>query len=132
MWPTPLDQGFAGSIDRLLGILHRNGMPEWFGYNKLEFAANVLMFVPLGFLTSILLPARIWWLALICCPALSVVIELTQAQFLSARFATVTDVAANTIGALIGAVLAVGIRAALHGRDEKMIAYALWKMDTQR
>src|SRR4051812_47962351 len=47
MWPTPLDRGFESSITRLLDVLHRNGVPEWFGYHKLEFTANIAMFVPL-------------------------------------------------------------------------------------
>nr|RZI35518.1 hypothetical protein BJQ95_02106 [Cryobacterium sp. SO1] len=128
MWPTPLDQGFASSINRVLTVLHRNGIPEWFGYSKLEFTANIFMFIPLGFLVSMLLPVRVWWLALLICPGLSVAIELTQAYALSARFATVSDVAANSIGALIGAVFAVLLRAAVYNRDEKMIARRLWEM----
>jgi glycopeptide antibiotics resistance protein len=132
MWPTPLDQGFASSINRLLAVLHRNGIPEWFGYSKLEFSANVLMFVPLGFLVSMLLPVRVWWLALIICPGLSIAIELTQAFALSARFATVSDVVSNSIGALIGALIAVMIRAAIYDRDEKIIARRLWEMGVSR
>jgi glycopeptide antibiotics resistance protein len=132
MWPTPLDQGFASSINRLLAVLHRNGIPEWFGYSKLEFTANVLMFVPLGFLVSMLLPVRVWWLALIICPGLSVAIELTQAFALSARFATISDVVSNSTGALIGALLAVALRAAIYDRDEKIIARRLWELGFTR
>ncbi|WP_181397338.1 VanZ family protein [Cryobacterium arcticum] len=132
MWPTPLDQGFAASIDRVLVVLHRNGVPEWFGYSKLEFSANILMFVPLGFLVSMLLPVRVWWLALVICPGLSVGIELTQALALSARFATVSDVAANSIGALIGALVAVMLRAAIYERDEKIIARRMWELGVSR
>lgn len=132
MWPTPLDQGFESSITKLLDVLHRNGIPEWFGYNKLEFTANVLMFVPLGFLVSMLLPVRVWWLALIICPGISVGIELTQAAALSARFATVSDVVSNSTGALIGALLAVALRAAIYQRDEKIIARRIWELGLTR
>jgi glycopeptide antibiotics resistance protein len=132
MWPTPLDLGYAASINRVLDVLHRNGVPEWFGYNKLEVSANVLMFVPLGFFVSMLLPVRVWWLALIICPGLSVAIELTQAYALSARFATVSDVIANSTGALIGAVLAVVLRAAIYQRDEKIIARRIWELGLTR
>ncbi|PJJ65727.1 VanZ family protein [Compostimonas suwonensis] len=127
MWPTPLDQGYEGSIDRLLAVLHRNGVPEWFGYDKLEFSANVLMFVPLGFLLSLLLPAKVWWLALLICPGLSIAIELAQAALLSSRFATVSDVVANSIGAIIGSLVAVSVRALVHSRDQKIVARALWE-----
>ena len=125
--PTPLDQGYEGSIERVLSILHRNGIPEWFGYNKLEFSANIAMFVPIGFLITLLLPARVWWLALLISPAFSVAIELTQLVALSSRFATVTDVVSNSLGALIGILFAVILRAALYARDTKVIAHALWE-----
>lgn len=127
LWPTPLDRGYEASIQKFLEVLHRNGIPEWFGYNKLEFSANVLMFVPLGLLITMLLPTKLWWLALLICPALSVAIELTQATLLTARFATVTDVIANSTGTLIGALTAVLLRAIMYQRDEKLIARVLWR-----
>jgi glycopeptide antibiotics resistance protein len=127
MWPAPIDAGFSGTITRFLEVLHRNGIPEWFGYNKLEFSANILMFMPVGFLATMILPAKTWWLALLMCPLLSVGIELTQGAFLAARFATVSDVIANSSGALIGILLAVMLRAFIYQRDQKLIAWALWQ-----
>lgn len=124
--PTPLDAGYGSAIDKLLGVLHRNGIPEWFGYNKLEFTANILMFIPLGFLFGLALPARVWWLAVIASPALSIAIELTQAGLLAGRFATISDVFANTLGGLFGTLLAMILRAIVNARDEKVIARALW------
>lgn len=132
MWPTPLDRGFESSINRLLSVMHRNGIPRWFGYNKLEFSANVVMFTPLGFLIAMLLRQRIWWLAIIITPALSVGIELTQGALLSARFASPLDVLANSIGAIIGILLAVVIRALVYDRDRKIIARALWFAEQSR
>lgn len=126
MWPTPLDQGYGASIERFLSVLHRNGVPQWFGYHKLEFSANILMFVPIGFLVTMLLPARVWWLALVICPGASALIEFTQSVALSARFATVIDVLSNSIGALIGVLLAVIVRALVYRRDQRVIARALW------
>lgn len=125
--PTPLDQGFESSIDKLLGVLHRNGVPQWFGYSKLEFTANIAMFVPLGFLVGLALPARVWWLAVLISPALSIAIEMTQAGLLTERFATASDVFANTIGGLLGTILAMTLRAIVNARDEKVIARALWQ-----
>lgn len=125
--PTPLDQGYQGAIDKLLGVLHRQGVPEWFGYGKLEFSANIVMFVPIGFLVALLLPAPVWWISLLLCPALSVSIELTQGALLSARFASGADVAANTVGGVVGILIAVLLRAAVYERDRKIIARALWE-----
>ena len=127
MWPTPLDQGYATSIDRVLQVLHRNGVPEWFGYTKLEFSANILMFVPIGFLLTMILPMRVWWLALIVGGGLSISIELIQGAILTARFATVSDVMSNSIGTVVGAFLAVIIRSLVYSRDQKLIARALWQ-----
>lgn len=127
MSPTPLDQGYESAIDRLLGVLHRNGVPRWFGYSKLEFSANVMMFMPLGFLVALAMPRRVWWLTLLAIPAFSGAIELAQFLFLSERFATPLDIAANTIGGYLGALVAFMIRAAVHSRDQKVIARALWE-----
>ena len=131
MWPTPLDRGFESSIDRFLEVLHRNGVPQWFGYNKLEFSANIVMFTPIGFLVAMLLPSRVWWLALILCPGLSVGIELTQGALLSARFATVNDVIANSTGAIIGIILALALRSIVFARDEKVLARARWAWERE-
>jgi glycopeptide antibiotics resistance protein len=127
MWPTPLDRGFESSITRVLEILHRNGVPTWYGYSKLEFSANIAMFVPLGFLVALLLSDRFWWLALIICPAVSVAIELTQLTLLAARFATVADVIANSAGALVGVICAVLLRYIVHRRDQAVVARTLWQ-----
>lgn len=125
--PTPLDQGYQGAIDKLLGVLHRQGIPEWFGYGKLEFSGNVLMFAPVGFLIALLLPVRVWWISLLACPALSVAIELTQGAALSERFASANDVLANSIGSVLGILLAVILRSAVYERDRKVLARAMWE-----
>jgi glycopeptide antibiotics resistance protein len=38
------------------------------------------------------------------------------------------DVASNSIGALIGAVLAAILRAAIYHRDEKVLARRIWEL----
>ncbi|KEP72979.1 hypothetical protein HR12_22155, partial [Microbacterium sp. SUBG005] len=97
--PTPIDQGYESAIERVLSILHRNGVPQWFGYRWLEFSANIAMFVPLAYFLSLVFPTRFLWLALPLVPALSVALETLQFFVLPARFATVNDVIANTVGA---------------------------------
>ena len=124
-WPTPIDRDYQSSIARVLEVAHRYGVPEWFGYNKLEFAANIAMFVPLAFLITLVLPTRVWWLVLLICPAFSIAIELTQGALLAERFASPLDVVANSAGALIGIIIAIILRAMVHARDETIIAAAL-------
>ena len=129
MWPTPLDQGYEESIDRLLRVLHRNGIPEWFGYSKLEFSANILMFVPIGFLIALLLPWRVWWLALLLVPAFSVGIELLQGAVLAARFSTPVDVVANSLGGIAGVIVAGLLRLSVYRRDRLVVARALHDLE---
>src|SRR5690606_42154577 len=76
----------------------------------LEVAANVAMFVPFGVLA---LTAYRWmrvWSATLAGLVTSGIIEGVQ-LFLPTRFSTVSDLIANTAGALVGALLvAVGRR----------------------
>jgi glycopeptide antibiotics resistance protein len=127
MTPNPVDQGFESSITRVLEILHRYGVPTWFGYNKLEFSANVAMFVPVGFLLGLAVPHRAWWLAVLAPVAFSSLIELTQLVLLPGRFATFTDILANSIGGWIGVLTAFALRGVVHARDRRVVARALWE-----
>lgn len=119
--PTPIDQGYESAIERVLSILHRNGVPEWFGYRWLEFSANIAMFVPLAYFLSLIFPTRFLWLALPLVPALSVVLETLQFFVLPARFATVNDVIANTVGGWVGVAAAALTVAAVHARDRRVL-----------
>lgn len=130
MSPTPLDRGYQSAITRFLSVVHRYGVPEWFGYRQLEFSANVLMFVPLGFLVGLVVSMRLWWLPLLVLPALSAAIELLQGLLLSQRFASVLDVVANTIGGYIGLAIVIVLRVFVEGRDRKVIALAIWERET--
>lgn len=126
MSPTPLDRGYESSITKLLDILHRNGAPEWFGYSKLEFSANIVMFGPLGFLVGLALPQGVAWSGLLLLPAFSAGIEFVQAAVLSQRFATFEDIVANSVGGWLGLLIAFTIRALVHARDQQVIARAKW------
>lgn len=70
-------------------------------YEALEVAANVGMFVPIGVLVAML--SRHWWIGFVVGIALTCGIEFTQ-QFLPARFPSVSDILANSLGALLGAM----------------------------
>ena len=104
-WPSPVDKPFDGELSRLLLALHRHGIPAWFDYSFVESTSNIVLFVPFGFLLALLLVRR-WWLSMLIAFAVSCSIELGQLLFISARTATLADVAVNTLGAVVGAVLA--------------------------
>jgi len=121
MSPTPIDQGYESAIERVLSVLHRNGVPGWFGYRWLEFSANIALFVPVGYFLSLLFPTRLLWIALPLVPSLSVTLETLQFFVLPARFATVNDVIANTIGGWGGVAAAAITVAAVHIRDRRVL-----------
>ncbi len=106
-WGTPVDAGARPWLDRLIGLLQRHGAPSWFGYDAVESSANVVFFVPLGLLVVLLAGARWWWAGAAAGLVVSCVIETGQALFLPARYATIDDVVANTLGAVLGALLGV-------------------------
>jgi glycopeptide antibiotics resistance protein len=106
-WPVPVDQGASDLLMRTLRRLHRRGVPLWFDYGVVEFTANVILFFPLGALVARILGARLWWGGVAAGFLVSVVIELSQLVFLPARFPSVADVAANTFGAMAGALVAL-------------------------
>ncbi|MFC8682189.1 VanZ family protein [Microbacterium ureisolvens] len=71
--------------------------------NWVEFAANILLFVPLGFLLTLLLRHH-WWGVMLAL-GVSALAELAQIVVPS-RQPSLRDVLANVLGAAIGAALA--------------------------
>lgn len=113
--PTRVDGGVEGQVRAFVDQLRAAGL-TWVDYDLIDFLANVGFFVPVGFLAGMLLPQRIWWLAIPAGGLLSAAIEFGQYVFLPDRYASWTDVLANTIGALLGALLARALRAAWRPR----------------
>ncbi|POH74913.1 VanZ family protein [Arthrobacter glacialis] len=102
-WPTPVDQPAAGVLHQVIDWLHRHGMPAFIDYAQIEFSANVLLFVPMGIIASVWTKKA--WLGLGIGFVTSCTIELGQSLFLAARFPSVLDVLANTLGAGVGAAI---------------------------
>ncbi len=111
--PVQIDRPFEGLLDALLAALHARGLPAWFGYPELEFAANLLLFLPAGLLAALVLPSRRWWLVAAVSPVLSAVLELGQAVFLSGRSPSVRDVLANGLGGAAGALISALVQGLL-------------------
>ena len=83
-------------------ILRGLGM-GFFGSGWIEFAANILMFVPLGFLLTLLF--RHPWYGTALAIVLSAGVEIAQIVIPS-RQASLRDILSNGIGAALGAFLA--------------------------
>jgi len=94
-----------------LGIPYSVASPR-----RVEFALNVAAFVPLSALGTMLWPGPTWrdWTAVGF--AVSFVVEAAQALVLDTRAATHSDVVANTLGTLVGALLGWALVAARVGR----------------
>lgn len=84
---------------------------------RVEMALNVVMVMPLGLLGVLSWPRSRWqtWTAYAFLGSLAV--ELFQGFFLPGRQASTSDIVANTLGALIGALIAhAGLRVWKRGR----------------
>ncbi|WP_235010215.1 VanZ family protein [Arthrobacter sp. SLBN-112] len=101
-----MDQPVSGQLSAVLQFLHRNGMPRWFNYQFVEAAANVVLFVPVGFVGALAFTEKRWWQIWAFGLLISGCIELGQLLFLHNRFASPSDIMTNTAGAVIGSLLA--------------------------
>lgn len=121
LWPTTVDRGLDPYIDRLLAKLWSKGVPTFVDYNFVEFTANIVFFVPVGFLLGLLFSYRLWWLAIVGGGLLSAAIETAQGLFLPGRVSSLGDVVANTSGAMVGCLVAVAVRMLILHRDTLVI-----------
>lgn len=109
-WPQPVDSG-AGAGAFLAWVTDRFPLLT---YPRIEFAANILLFVPFGVGLALLLPA-LRYLVMPAALLVSLAIESVQAVLIAARTPSVYDIVANVSGACLG-LIAVAIADALRRR----------------
>jgi glycopeptide antibiotics resistance protein len=108
---SPLSTIEQGSLLwRLAALLDRIPGADWFTFSRLEFLANVAMFVPVGLFFVLLLGRSRWWLAILLGVAMTAGIELAQ-KWIAGRVSDPRDVVANSLGAVIGTLLALVLTA---------------------
>jgi len=100
-WPQHVDTD-AGPL--ILWIQDRTGL----SYETIETGSNVLLFVPMGILLTLLLGRA--WIAMLLGIAASATIEIVQTLFLPGRTGSIADVVVNTAGCVIGALMVVLMR----------------------
>ncbi|MFJ4267052.1 VanZ family protein [Paenarthrobacter nicotinovorans] len=105
-WPTPVDRPIHGTLASILAFLHRFGAPSWFDYHFVEASANVVMFVPLGILSAIVLPEKRWWQLAGIGLLASTCMEAGQLLFISSRYPSYLDIVTNSLGAVMGVLSA--------------------------
>jgi len=115
-WPSPVDQPIQGQLASVLKFLHAHGMPASINYRFVEASANVLLFLPIGFVAALAFPNKHWWQAGALGLLVSGSIELGQLLFLHDRFASPLDLVTNTSGAVLGALLAAVALSKPHAR----------------
>lgn len=106
LWPTRPAAASQNALQAWFERLHRQGVPTWLGFGTVEFLANVVMFLPLGFLSVFGWPRRPWWIPVIGWLLFSAAAELTQASLDAHRTGDWRDVIANGSGAALGVLAA--------------------------
>lgn len=113
LWSSPVDRGVdVVNLPPVSWLIRTFGLTVEQGYDVTEFAANIALFIPLGVFTMLLVPTWRWWQVTLLAAALSGTIELLQEVLRPDRFATLSDVVANTAGGTIGALLCLAARSA--------------------
>ena len=97
LWPVPVDSG-AGPALRLLGRVF-----PVITHARVEFGANILLFVPLGILLALILRQR--HLVVPIAFLATVTIESMQALMIDRRVPSLMDIVANVAGACLGLVI---------------------------
>ena len=119
--PFPPDPHRNGLLTSLLALFAETPLLTWVDYDVVEFSANVLMFVPMGALLTLLLGRERWWLALALGVMATLTIEFVQ-LFLPARFSDARDLLANTLGTLVGIAIVLVVTAAAAARGRRTAA----------
>ncbi|AYF98956.1 VanZ family protein [Protaetiibacter intestinalis] len=120
--PNPADGAYAGVLAMPARWLASLGLPFEPSYAVLEFTANIAMFVPFGVLAMTAFRMRVWSTTLAGL-ATSALIEGVQ-LFLPTRYSTVSDLVANTAGALVGALLVAAVRRSRTRRSQQLPSVA--------
>ncbi len=115
---------YYGLANRILARLERypdlDPVTSRLSVERIEFLANIGLFVPLGVFLLLLVGTRLWLVALAAGIVLTSVIENAQ-RTIPGRVSDPRDVAANSIGMIIGVALAfvLTLPAALRRRRER-------------
>ena len=113
-WLTLTPQAYASEniaiIYRVLAALHRRGYLLSIDDARLEFLANIALFVPVGMFLLLLFGTRLWWMALLASFAMTTAIEVAQ-RSIPGRVPDERDLLANGLGAIVGVFIALVLTA---------------------
>jgi VanZ family protein len=89
---------------RVLARLQGYDQLSWLTYDRAEYLANIALFVPIGLFLLLLFGTRYWWLAVAAALTMTSFIETVQ-KVIPGRVSDDRDIAANTLGAVVGVVV---------------------------
>lgn len=96
----------TSAVSGLSEIMLWLGIPTWLADGAVvEFWLNIILFVPLGFLSALIWPRVRLWGWVLAGFLLSSSLEWIQLQLLAERSSTSRDIIANTLGMTLGAAL---------------------------
>ncbi len=108
--PASGQPDYAALAERVLARLERyrglDPVTARMSVERVEFLANVALFVPVGVFVLLLFGSRLWWVAIAGSIALTSAIETAQ-RSIPGRVSDPRDVLANSAGSLIGVLLAL-------------------------
>lgn len=111
LWPTPVDRNVTvvqwGPVAWMGDVLSLDVSQT---YHLVEFSANVALFAPLGALVMLWRPRWRWIQAVGLAFSVTATIEVLQQVLRPERFSSLSDVAANTIGGALGALIVIVFR----------------------
>lgn len=117
--PASVSVKVTGLVGLIAGWIADAGIASYSSSaTVLEFLANIALFVPIGLLLPLAWPRLRLWHVVLIGALLSGLIESVQG-FMPSRFPTVSDVIANSLGALVGGVIAVLLVRIVAGRPSR-------------
>ncbi len=102
--PGPNAPTQSDLVLRVLARLQAHERLSWLTYDRAEYLANVGLFVPVGLFLLLLFGTRLWWLAVAAALTMTSLIETAQ-RSIPGRVPDERDIAANTLGAVVGVCL---------------------------
>ncbi|GAB2449325.1 glycopeptide antibiotics resistance protein [Conyzicola lurida] len=106
-------------LGRLVDLFQRYDSTDWVTWDRAEFIANIVLFMPMGVFVVLLLGRRRWWAAIVVGLLASCWIELAQSVWLPDRVSDPRDLASNTLGTCIGVLGALVITWPAAVRDRR-------------
>ena len=108
--PASEQPDYSALAERVLARLERypdlDPLTARLSVDRVEFLANIGLFVPVGVFVLLLFGSRLWWLAVAGGIALTSAIETAQ-RSIPGRVSDPRDVVANSLGTVIGVALAL-------------------------